>query len=137
MKKLLSSLKKQLLSRLKVVLARSLPVVVVVMVLFATTPGGAAAQSTSDLLNAAKEIVKMIIDVVIGLAALLLALSLATNFAQGILENMAGRPLGLSNVWLRIAGVIICAAGAFLAISCSNMIVDTLSGYTGGDIHLP
>jgi len=112
-------------------------ILVVTVVVSVTTPGGAYAQGTPELLTAAKQIVKMIIDLVIGLSALLLALSIATNFAQGILENMAGRPMGLSNVWLRIAGVIICAAGAFLAISCSNMIIDGLAPYAGGDIHLP
>jgi len=116
---------------------RAVAILVVAVILSVATPGGAHAQATTDLLTAAKEIVKMIIDLVIGLSALLLALSIATNFAQGILENMAGRPMGLSNVWLRIAGVIICAAGAFLAISCSNMIIDGLAPYAGGDIHLP
>lgn len=90
-----------------------------------------------DLMQAAVDIVKKVMDLLIGVAALLLALGFATNFVQGMFETMVGRPMGLSSTWMKVAAIVICAGGAFLAVTGANMIIDALADYTGGDIHMP
>jgi len=133
---------KRLYSRLVVALAnprtaRLAAALVSVVLVSMLTAQPALADGGGDILGAAKDVVKKVIDILIGIAALLLALGFATNFVQGMFETMVGRPMGLSNTWMKVAAIIICAAGAFLAVMGANMIIDMLSGYTGGDIHIP
>ena len=108
-----------------------------VVVLAVAMPETALAEDGGTLLGAARDIAKKVIDLLIGVAALLLAIGIATGFVQGQFETMVGRPMGLANAWVRVAAVVICAAGAFLAVQAANMVIDALAGYTGGDIHIP
>ncbi len=88
--------------------------------------------------EAIASLAKMLIDGIIALAAILLAVGIATNFVTGMVEVMVGRPGGLSTTWMRIAGVVICFLGAIFTITIANTIIDTLKTYksTGG-IDLP
>jgi hypothetical protein len=88
--------------------------------------------------DAIANLAKMLIDGIIALAAILLAVGIATNFVTGMVEVMVGRPGGLSSTWMRIAGVVLCFVGAIFTITIANTIIDTLKGYksTGG-ISLP
>ena len=109
-----------------------------VVVLAITMPQTALADDGGGtLLGAARDIAKKVIDLLIGIAALLLAVGIATGFVQGQFETMVGRPMGLANAWVRVAAVVICAAGAFLSVMAANMVIDILAGYTSSDIHLP
>jgi len=119
--------------------ARLAAAVVSVVLISALTAQPVLAQGDveGDLMQAAVDIVKKVIDLLIGVAALLLALGFATNFVQGMFETMIGRPMGLSSTWMKVAAIVICAGGAFLAVTGANMIIDALAGYTGGDIHMP
>ena len=88
--------------------------------------------------DAIANLAKMLIDGIIALAAILLAIGIATNFITGMAETMAGRPGGLSSTWMRIAGIVLCFVGAIFTITIANTIIDTLKSYksTGG-ISLP
>jgi hypothetical protein len=88
--------------------------------------------------EAIASLAKMLIDGIIALAAILLAIGIATNFVTGMAETMAGRPGGLSSTWMRIAGIVLCFVGAIFTITIANTIIDTLKAYksTGG-IDLP
>lgn len=97
---------------------------------FADNPGGMS--------DAIANLAKMLVDGIIALAAILLAVGIATNFITGMVETMVGRPGGLSTTWMRIAGVVLCFVGAVFTITIANTIIDTLKAYksTGG-ISLP
>ncbi|MBI5033372.1 MAG: hypothetical protein HZB51_22860 [Chloroflexi bacterium] len=88
--------------------------------------------------DAIANLAKMLIDGIIALAAILLAVGIATNFVTGMAETMAGRPGGLATTWMRIAGIVLCFVGAIFTITIANTIIDTLKAYksTGG-ITLP
>ena len=88
--------------------------------------------------DAIASLAKMLIDGIIALAAILLAVGIATNFVTGMAETMAGRPGGLSTTWMRIAGIVLCFVGAIFTITIANTIIDTLKAYksTSG-ISLP
>ena len=115
--------------------ARLAGVVLCAVLAMALTAEPALAQG--EVLDAAKDIVKKVISLLISIAALLLALGFATNFVQGMFETMIGRPMGLSNTWMKVAAIVICAGGAFLSVTAANMIIDALAGYTGGEIRMP
>lgn len=79
--------------------------------------------------DAIANLAKMLIDGIIALAAILLAIGIATNFITGMAETMAGRPGGLSSTWMRIAGIVLCFVGAIFTITIANTIIDTLKAY--------
>ena len=79
--------------------------------------------------DAIANLAKMLIDGIIALAAILLAVGIATNFVAGMAETMAGRPGGLSTTWMRIAGIVLCFVGAIFTITIANTIIDTLKAY--------
>lgn len=97
-----------------------------------------AADNPGGMSDAIANLAKMLIDGIIALAAILLAIGIATNFITGMVETMVGRPGGLSTTWMRIAGVVLCFVGAIFTITIANTIIDTLKAYksTGG-IRLP
>ena len=98
----------------------------------------AFAEGTTGMTDAFANLAKMLIDGIIAGAAILLSIGIATNFATGMIETMAGRPGGLSSTWMRIAGIVFCFLGAIFSITIANTIIDTLKAYksTGG-ISLP
>jgi len=79
--------------------------------------------------DAIANLAKMLIDGIISLAAILLAIGIATNFVTGMAETMAGRPGGLSSTWMRIAGIVLCFVGAIFTVTIANTIIDTLKAY--------
>jgi len=66
------------------------------------------------------------LDVVIGAAALLLAIGVAVGFVGAQLATMAGEALHLSNVLAKLSIVVALAMGAFLTISIANVIIGAL-----------
>ncbi len=110
------------------------------LLLFVSSSSSVLAQGGGGggLGTALASLAKMLVDGLIALAALLLAIGLATNFVSGMAETIAGRPMGLSNTWIRIGGVLIAFVGAIFTIQIANTIIDTLSKYKSNDtIHLP
>ena len=109
-----------------------------VLLIFANQATVFAADNPGGMSEAIASLAKMLIDGIIALAAILLAIGIATNFITGMVETMVGRPGGLSTTWMRIAGVVLCFVGAIFTITIANTIIDTLKAYksTGG-ISLP
>ena len=109
-----------------------------VLLIFANQATAFAADNPGWMSDAIASLAKMLIDGIIALAAILLAIGIATNFITGMVETMVGRPGGLSTTWMRIAGVVLCFVGAIFTITIANTIIDTLKAYksTGG-ISLP
>jgi hypothetical protein len=100
-------------------------------VAFAQGNGGGMSDAIANL-------AKMLIDGIIALAAILLAVGIATNFLTGMVETMVGRPGGLSTTWMRIFGIGICFVGAIFTVTIANTIIDTLKAYKStGPISLP
>ncbi len=99
---------------------------------------GIAFAADGGMGDAISNLAKMLIDGIIALAAILLAVGIATNFITGMVEVAAGRPGGLSSTWMRIAGIVLCFVGAIFTITIANTIIDTLKTYksTSG-ISLP
>ncbi len=92
----------------------------------------------TGMAEAIASLAKMLIDGIIALAAIVLAVGIATNFLTGMIETLVGRPGGLSTTWMRIFGVGVCFVGAIFSMTLANLIIDTLKTYksTGG-ISLP
>ena len=106
--------------------------------LFLLTLAGNASAQGGDLGTAMANLTKLLVDALIALAALLLAIGLATNFVTGMAETIAGRPMGLASTWVRVGGILIAFVGAVFTITIANTIIDTLSTYKSTDsIHLP
>lgn len=90
-----------------------------------------------SIVDALKTLAKGFITFLIAIAALILAIGIATGFLTGMVESAAGRPGGLSSTWLRLGGIVVCFIGAVLTIIIANSIIDSMTGFTGGDITLP
>ncbi len=104
------------------------------------SPLGAAAdgnQGAPSIVDALKTLAKGFITFLIAIAALILAIGIATGFLTGMIESVAGRPGGLSSTWMRIGGIVVCFIGAVLTIIIANSIIDSMTGFSGGDITLP
>ena len=66
------------------------------------------------------------LDVLIGSAALLMAVGVVTGFVGAQLATMAGEPLMLSRVLGKLTVIVALAAGAFLTITLTHVVVDAL-----------
>ncbi len=102
------------------------------------SPMTAAAQGNQGgVVDALKTLAKGFITFLIAVAALILAVGIATGFLTGMIESVAGRPGGLSGTWMRLGGIVVCFIGAVLTIIIANSIIDSMTGFSGGDITLP
>lgn len=95
-------------------------------------PGGG-----TGIVAALKTLTKGFVTFLIAVAALLLAIGIATGFLSGMIESAVGRPGGLATTWMRLAGVVVCFIGAVLTIVVANSVIDAMTGFSGGDINLP
>jgi hypothetical protein len=87
---------------------------------------GGELDSDQAVREAVLRIGQYFLDVVIGAAALLLAIGVAAGFVGAQLATMAGEALHLSNVLAKLSIVVALAVGAFLTISIANVIVGAL-----------
>lgn len=69
---------------------------------------------------------KKVIDGLLIASGLLLAIGFATGFVQGQIAVMAGSPYGLSQTWVRIAGIVLCFLGVAFAIPAANALIDAI-----------
>jgi len=111
----------------------TLLVVCVTLIAFARSVSGDVADLVGGELDsdvAVREAVLRIgqyfLDVVIGAAAILLAIGVAVGFVGAQLATMAGEALHLSNVLAKLLIVVALAMGAFLTISIANVIIGAL-----------
>lgn len=84
-----------------------------------------------DLLGKAERIVKIVVDVMIGIAALVLALGFVANFVRGMVSTALGRPAALSDTWAAVIAIAICGGGALLTIPVANMFIGAVARYAG------
>ena len=94
-------------------------------------------QGGTPIVDALKTLAKGFVTFLIAVSALILAIGIATGFLTGMVESVAGRPGGLSSTWMRIGGIVVCFIGAVLTIVIANSIIDSMTGFSGGDINLP
>ena len=99
--------------------------------LLALFPQPVLAQGGVDLLGRYKGIALIIVDICIGLGALLLALGFGVSFVRGMLGAIVGRPVALSDAWAQAIAIAICGIGVMLTVPLANMFIDTLSRYAG------
>lgn len=66
------------------------------------------------------------LDVLIGSAALLMAVGVVTGFVGAQLATMTGEPLMLSRVLGKLTAIVALTAGAFLTITLTHIVVDAL-----------
>lgn len=97
----------------------------------------AAGVQAPNIVDALKTLAKGFVTFLIAVSALILAIGIATGFLTGMVESIAGRPGGLSSTWMRLGGIVVCFIGAVLTIVIANSIIDSMAGFSGGDINLP
>lgn len=105
-----------------------------------TSPLAASAQGNqggTNIVDALKTLAKGFVTFLIAVSALILAIGIATGFLTGMVESVAGRPGGLSSTWMRLGGIVVCFIGAVLTIVIANSIIDSMAGFSGGNINLP
>lgn len=105
-----------------------------------TSPFAASAQGNqggTNIVDALKTLAKGFVTFLIAVSALILAIGIATGFLTGMVESVAGRPGGLSSTWMRLGGIVVCFIGAVLTIVIANSIIDSMAGFSGGNINLP
>ncbi len=112
---------------------RLLSTVAILLLLHAVCAQPALAQG-GEILWKTRSIVKIIVDIVIGLAALLMALGFGVNFVRGMLSTLTGRPAALSDTWAAVIAIVICGGGAMLAIPIANVFIDTMAQYAGSPL---
>jgi len=68
----------------------------------------------------------VVIDILIGIAAILMAVGIATGFVGGQFMVTVGQPYGLSAAWVKVIAVVILGIGAMLTIVLVNTIIDII-----------
>ncbi|MBU1749790.1 MAG: hypothetical protein KKA73_19060 [Chloroflexi bacterium] len=100
--------------------------------------GGGGGSGLAGITTSLANMGKIFVDFLIGVAAILLAIGLATGFVQGQAATMFGMPHALASTWMKLAGIVICFIGAILSIAVANAIIDAMSGFQSSDgIHIP
>jgi len=89
---------------------------------------GAGGTRGGDIVEAFRSIGKVVIDILIGLAAVLMAVGIASGFVGGQFMVTVGAPYGLSAAWIKVISVAILGIGAMLTIVIANTIIDAVTG---------
>ena len=77
-----------------------------------------------EIVDALRQIAQVVIDILIGIAAILMAVGIATGFVGGQFMVTVGQPYGLSAAWVKVIAVVILGIGAMLTIVLVNTIID-------------
>ena len=110
----------------------------VLLVLLTLSIAAYADEEGGGIVDAIAALGKKVVDIIIGIAAVVAAVVVAYRAAWGEFEIGTGNPYGLSRTWTAIAGVLICFVVAALAILIVNNFVDMISGYIPTEgIHIP
>ncbi|HAL62040.1 MAG TPA: hypothetical protein DCP08_06505 [Chloroflexi bacterium] len=112
--------------RLRVALLIAFYGLLVTLVLPPGDAWAAPAQQEGDIAGALAGLAKKVIDGLLIASGLLLAIGFATGFVQGQIAVMAGSPYGLSQTWVRIAGIVLCFLGVAFAIPAANALIDAI-----------
>ncbi|MEP7199283.1 MAG: hypothetical protein ABI874_05640 [Chloroflexota bacterium] len=86
------------------------------------------AQGGADALRAGLPVLaKTIVDGLIFLGSMVLALGVAGNWLSAQISIAAGNPAGLSNVWVRLFGIVFTFIGLLATIPIANVLIDWLA----------
>jgi len=77
-----------------------------------------------EVVDALRQIAQVVVDILIGIAAILMAVGIATGFVGGQFMVTVGQPYGLSAAWVKVIAVVILGIGAMLTIVIVNTIID-------------
>ncbi len=88
-------------------------------------PAGATAESTRA---AILRIGVYFVDVLIGLAVVLMAVGVLFGFVDTQLQAVLGRAVGLSTALSRVAAVALLGIGALLTVAISRIVIGALGG---------
>lgn len=87
-----------------------------------------ADQDGDEIVEALKKIGQVVIDIFIGIAAILMAVGIATGFVGGQFMVTVGQPYGLSQAWVKVIAVVLLGIGAMLTIVIANTIINIMAG---------
>jgi hypothetical protein len=90
--------------------------------------GGGGGGRGGQIVGALRQIGVVVIDIMIGISAILMAVGIATGFVGGQFMVTVGQPYGLSAAWVKIISVVILGIGAMLTIVIVNTLIDIMSG---------
>jgi hypothetical protein len=79
-----------------------------------------------EIVDALRQIAQVVIDILIGIAAILMAVGIATGFVGGQFMVTVGQPYGLSAAWVKVIAVVILGIGAMLTIVLVDTIIDII-----------
>lgn len=81
-----------------------------------------------EIVEALRQIAQVVVDIFIGISAILLAVGIVTGFVGGQFMVTVGQPLGLSHAWMRVISVVILGIAAMLTIAIVNTIINVMAG---------
>jgi len=113
-------------------------IVSLTMMITLVAPSVAYADGEEGIVDAIAELGKKIVDIIIGIAAVVMAVGIAYKMTWGEFEVAVGNPYGLSRSWTAVAGIVICFIVAALTILFANTIIDLISAHIPSEgIHIP
>lgn len=88
----------------------------------------ADAGSAAGIRSAILRIGVFFVDVLVGLAVVLMAVGVAFGFADTQLQVVLGQPAGFSTAMSRVTAVVMLGIGALLTVAISRIVVGALGG---------
>ena len=95
---------------------------------FADSGASAVPGDTGPLIDALRNLAKVVVDTLIAVAAILMVVGVATGFVAGQLMTTLGAPYGASTAMMRVVTVVMLAIGAFLTTIIANTVIDAVAG---------
>ena len=102
-------------------------VLVIATPAFADSPISVTGGDAGPLLSALRNLGKVVVDTLIGIAAILMVVGIASGFVAGQVLTTIGAPYGASTAMMRVLSSIALAIGAFLTVIIANTVIDVIA----------